>query len=52
MHYSQLPAELTDGLTITGVTPLSGGDISQAFRVDTPDASYFLKAHQNPKADV
>ena len=52
MHYSQLPAELTDGLTITGVTPLSGGDISQAFRVDTPDASYFLKAHQKPKKQM
>ena len=52
MHYSQLPAELTDGLTITGVTPLSGGDISQAFRVDTPDTSYFLKAHQKPKKQM
>ena len=45
----ELPKELIDALTITQVTPLSGGDIAKAYRLDTTDGPYFLKTHPQPK---
>lgn len=38
-----LPADLIDGLDITAVTPVSGGDIASAYRLDTADGPVFCK---------
>ena len=43
-----LPAELLDGLGVTAVRPVSGGDIAQAFRLDTPSGPLFAKTHPDP----
>ena len=43
-----LPAELVDGLGVTAATPVSGGDIAQAFRLDTPTGPLFVKTHPDP----
>lgn len=32
---------------ITNVTPVSGGDINEAFRIETPDQPYFLLVQRN-----
>ena len=45
-----LPADLVDGLGVTGATPVSGGDIAQAFRLETADGPLFAKTH--PDADA
>ena len=44
-----LPAELVDGLGVTGVTPVHGGDIAKAYRLETPDGPLFAKTHPDPK---
>ena len=36
--------------SITEVSPVHGGDISQAYRIDTPNNSYFLKTNRNANA--
>ena len=43
-----LPRELVDGLGVTAVTPVSGGDIARAYRLDTPDGPLFLKTRPDP----
>jgi fructosamine-3-kinase len=43
-----LPAALIDGLGVTSVRPVSGGDIAKAFRLDTPDGPLFAKTHPDP----
>lgn len=43
-----LPAELVEGLDVREVTPLSGGDIASAYRLDTPDGAVFCKTHATP----
>lgn len=43
-----LPGELIDGLGATSATPVSGGDISRAYRLQTPDGPLFAKTHQDP----
>jgi fructosamine-3-kinase len=43
-----LPAELVDGLDVTAVTPVHGGDIAKAYRVETPDGPLFAKTHPDP----
>ena len=41
-------AELVDGLGVTAATPVSGGDIARAYRLDTPDGPLFLKTLADP----
>jgi fructosamine-3-kinase len=43
-----LPAELIDGLGVTGVRPVHGGDIARSFRLDTPTGPLFAKTHPDP----
>ncbi len=43
-----LPAELVDGLRVTAATPVHGGDIAKAYRLDTPDGPLFAKTHHEP----
>jgi fructosamine-3-kinase len=47
-----LPAELTEGLGVTSVTPVHGGDIAKAYRLDTPDGWLFAKTHPDPKPSM
>jgi fructosamine-3-kinase len=43
-----LPAELIDGLRVTAATPVHGGDIAKAYRLDTPVGPLFAKTHPDP----
>ncbi|MET0577568.1 MAG: fructosamine kinase family protein, partial [Ilumatobacteraceae bacterium] len=43
-----LPADLIDGLGVTGATPVSGGDVAQAFRLQTTGGPLFAKTHPAP----
>lgn len=43
-----LDAELIAGLEVTTITAVTGGDISMAYRLDTPDGSVFVKTHPQP----
>lgn len=43
-----LPAELVEGLDVQRATPVSGGDIAEAFRLDTPDGPLFCKTSRHP----
>jgi fructosamine-3-kinase len=43
------PADLVDGLDVTRVTPVHGGDIAKAYRLDTPNGPLFVKTHPDPK---
>lgn len=47
-----LPTELIDGLGVRAATPLSGGDIARAYRLDTADGPLFLKWHPSPAPDL
>lgn len=47
-----LPAPLVEGLDVQRVTPLSGGDIADAYRLDTPDGPLFLKTRRRPTPDL
>jgi fructosamine-3-kinase len=40
---SALPASLVDGLGVTATTPVGGGDIATAYRLETPDGPLFAK---------
>lgn len=40
---SDLPPELIDGLGVRSASPVSGGDIARAYRLDTADGPLFLK---------
>ncbi|MDO5076341.1 fructosamine kinase family protein [Corynebacterium sp.] len=48
MH-QELPEELIAGLRISDVSPVHGGDIAKAFRLEGPDGTYFLKTHRRPQ---
>lgn len=37
---------------MSGATPVSGGDIAHAYRLDTAAGPLFLKCHPNPKPDL
>jgi fructosamine-3-kinase len=43
-----LPAELVDGLGVTTTTPVHGGDIAKAYRLDTTGGPLFAKTHPDP----
>lgn len=49
---TELPAELVDGLGVTAVAPVSGGDIAHAFRLETGAGPLFLKTHPDPMPDL
>lgn len=49
MTTHSLPAELIEGFTVTGVRTVSGGDVAEAFRVDTTDGVIFVKVHRDPR---
>lgn len=51
MH-QELPEELIAGLRISDVMPVRGGDIAKAFRLDSPDGTYFLKTHPRPSKQM
>ena len=44
--------ELLEGYRVLGVRPVAGGDINQAYRVDTPDGPVFAKCHARPQPDM
>jgi fructosamine-3-kinase len=46
---SALPASLVDGLGVTAATPVSGGDIASAYRLDTPEGPLFAKTLAQPR---
>jgi fructosamine-3-kinase len=46
------PADLIDGLGVTRATPVHGGDIAKAYRLDTPSGPLFAKTHPDPKPDM
>ena len=52
MRADSLPPELVDGLDIGEVTPLSGGDIAEAYRLATTDGPLFLKTLRRPTPDL
>lgn len=43
-----LPEELVAGLGVRHAEPVSGGDISRAYRLDTTDGPLFAKTHDRP----
>jgi len=43
------PGDLIDGLGVTRVTPVRGGDIAKAYRLDTPSGPLFVKTHPDRK---
>jgi fructosamine-3-kinase len=43
-----LPPALVDGLDVRAVTPVHGGDIARAYRLDTPTGPLFLKTRPDP----
>ncbi|RYZ48455.1 MAG: hypothetical protein EOP49_18655 [Sphingobacteriales bacterium] len=44
--------EIADQLQITGIIPVTGGDIHQAFRVNTTNGRFFLKVNKASSADI
>ncbi|MFT4201143.1 fructosamine kinase family protein [Gordonia sp. (in: high G+C Gram-positive bacteria)] len=52
MTVPDLPAELVDGLGVRDATPVSGGDIARAYRLDTPDGPLFLKWRPDATPDL
>jgi fructosamine-3-kinase len=44
-----LPAVLVDGLGVTAATPVGGGDIATAYRLDTPSGPLFAKTLAEPR---
>lgn len=43
-----VPAELVEGLRVAQATPVHGGDIARAYRLDGPDGPLFVKTHPSP----
>lgn len=43
-----LPPDLVDGLGVTRVTPVHGGDIARSYRLDTAAGPLFAKTHPDP----
>lgn len=48
MTLHDLPDELIEGLDVRGATRVTGGDIAQAYRLDTPTGPLFLKTMRTP----
>jgi fructosamine-3-kinase len=46
------PADLIDGLGVTRATPVHGGDIAKAYRLDTPSGPLFAKTHPDPMPEM
>jgi fructosamine-3-kinase len=44
-----LPADLVGGLDVTRTTPVHGGDIAKAYRLDTATGPLFAKTHPDPR---
>lgn len=44
--------DLLEGYRVVRRTPVGGGDINQAYRVDTSDGPLFMKCHARPKPDM
>ncbi|MDO5629627.1 MAG: fructosamine kinase family protein [Mobilicoccus sp.] len=47
-----LPADLVDGLDIRDIRRIGGGDIAQAYRLDTADGPVFCKTLARPTPDL
>lgn len=47
-----LPEELVSGLRVRRVEPVSGGDISRAYRLETPHGLLFAKTHDAPSPEM
>ena len=52
MTDNPLPTELVAGLEVRGLAPVSGGDIAQAFRLETQQGPLFAKTHAAPAAGM
>ncbi|MGB7447792.1 MAG: fructosamine kinase family protein [Ornithinimicrobium sp.] len=48
---SDLPAELTDGLGVESLRPVSGGLIAEVYRGETPTGPVFIKTMRDPQRD-
>ena len=48
MDDGTLPADLVAGLEVQSATPVSGGDIARAYRLETPHGPLFAKTHPTP----
>lgn len=49
---ADLPPDLIAGFDVRRATPVHGGDIASAYRLETPDGVLFAKTHPNPKPDM
>jgi fructosamine-3-kinase len=47
-----LPADLIEGLGVTGASPVRGGDIARSYRLETADGLLFAKTHPDPKPSM
>ncbi|WP_409484623.1 fructosamine kinase family protein [Arsenicicoccus dermatophilus] len=52
MHLPTLPPALVAGLDVRSATPVSGGDIARAYRLETPHGPLFLKTRDRPGPDL
>lgn len=52
MTTHDLPPELIDGLDVRGASRVSGGDIADAYRLETPRGPLFLKTTRTPTPDL
>lgn len=52
MSLNELPAELIDGLGVRSASPVSGGDIARAYRLETGDGPLFLKWRPRATPDL
>lgn len=52
MSFGGLPAELIDPAQIRRISPVAGGGIAEAYRVETPDGVVFAKSIHNAPAGL
>ncbi|GAA3955319.1 fructosamine kinase family protein [Gordonia caeni] len=52
MSLTELPTELIDGLGVRSASPVSGGDIARAYRLETGDGPLFLKWRPRATPDL
>lgn len=52
MTVRDLPTALIDGLGVRRATPVNGGDIAKAYRLDTDSGRRFVKTKQDPTPDL
>ena len=52
MTTRDLPPELLDGLDVRSASRVSGGDIADAYRLETPQGPLFLKTLRDPTPDL